>query len=239
MKALMMMLAVVLSVPLFAADGTGDNPATLEDVLYDIATLRRELADLSAKVGNPANLGLEGALGDLTAVKAAVTNRGVQMVEFRFTPSSSIIGSWPDAQVYGLTHYAWPMTPTYVDRGGSIPGVVVNASNGVTLPPGTYLFRLPLKMKGAGEYQNTERGGVGAGAPASVVSSNFRWISWRWTGAAGHATERLEGDVVWPMQDVGVFTFTSATTIKGYHAHVTRGATSCQVRLGRVWRLSA
>ena len=140
------MLGVFLWAPLFAAEGTGDVPATLEDVRDDIAALRREVAALSAKVGNPANLGLEGALGDLDAVKGAVTNRGVQMVEFRFA-ASTYSDTWTHPVNTAFRTYAWPMTPTHVDRGGCIPGVVVDASNGVTLPPGTYLFRLPLKMK--------------------------------------------------------------------------------------------
>ena len=216
----MLMLGVFLSAPLFAADGTDNVPATLEDVRYDIATLRRELADLSTKVGNPTNLGLGGAVEDLAAVKAAVTNRGVQIVEFRFIAPVHAAAGWENPLGSGVYDYAWPMTPTHVNRGGSIPGVAVNASSGVTLPPGTYLFQMLPTMIGSGEYPVTEYHELDFAAPSSIKSAYSRWVSWRWTSAAGHATGRIGSDAVWPMQDVAVFTFASATTIKGYHPHL-------------------
>ena len=179
----LMMIAVLLPMPLFAAEGTGGNTtATCDDVLDYVRSL---------------NLG--SVVGDVSVIKEVVTNQAVQVVEFQNTATvasvteSSLLPGAPDNFNYYRCESStsctvtYRVTTTYVDRGGAIPGVVVHGIDGVTLPAGTYLFQ---------GLDNESR------------------ASWRWTGAAGHATGRHEGDVVWPMTRTGVFTFASATTIK-------------------------
>ena len=195
----LMMIAVLLPMPLFAAEETADNPpATHDAILAEVKRARTDIKTLSDYVHS---LNLGSVVGDVSAIKEVVTNQGVQVVEFQNTATVAVAGAYyPYPCPCGdrtMVHFCqeasctvtYPhVTTTYVDRGGTIPGVVVHSIDGITLPAGTYLFR-----------------GLGDG------NSD---LSWRWTGAAGHATGRYEGDVVWPMTKIGVFTFASSTIIK-------------------------
>ena len=114
--------------------------------------------------------------------------------------------------------------PKYENHGGNIPGVVVHATNGITLPAGTYLFRqLPrVELRGWDNPREVRRhyssGRVDITNYSVPVGNGSlrRHVWWRWTGEAGHATERVDGDVVWPMARPSVFTFASAKTIKAH-----------------------
>lgn len=193
MKKLMMMLGILLAMPLFAAD----TPATLDTLRDQIATLTTTVNAMKQKIDD---LRLGGAVGDIGAVKDTVSNQGVQVVHFEIAGSIRSQDS----------EYPWNTTydsvPTYRDHGGNIPGVVVHTSNGITLPAGTYLFQSLPSWGSDPSPTDKRRGGGSAGY------NSTSW--WRWTGEAGHATERLNGDVVWRMVRPGVFTFASTTTIK-------------------------
>ena len=204
MKKLMMMLGILLAMPLFAAD----TPATLDTLRDQIASLTTTVNAMKQKIDD---LRLGGAVGDIGAVKDTVTNQGVQVV--RVDVSHTLVGSDRSKVMT-----KWSPVSTYQDHGGSIPGVVVHASNGITLPAGTYLFRTDVYAGSLESPPDTMTGNGTSGArPANVVPSAPRSVAyswWRWTGEGGHATGRVGGDVVWPMNRLAVFTFASATTIK-------------------------
>lgn len=182
--------------PLFAAD----TPATLDTLRDQIASLTTTVNAMKQKIDD---LRLGGAVGDIGAVKDTVTNQGVQVVRVEIARGSIL----SQESEYPWTT-VWDPVQTYRDHGGNIPSVVVHANNGITLPAGTYLFRQLLPKLGTLTSPTEATSGF-------VVHPQYRrdgW--WRWTGDGGHATERLDGDVVWPMVHPGVFTFASTTTIK-------------------------
>ena len=199
MKKLMMMLGVLLPMPLFAAD----TPATLETLRDQIATLSTTVTAMKQQLDG---LRLGGAVGDIGSLKTIVANQGVQIV--MATGGYSFFSQESDPPYLTIWKYT---APTYSDHGGNIPGVVVHASNGVTLPAGSYLFR-PTTAYSA--ELKTLRAGSGVGIGSGDVSVSCRRCWWRWSGEAGHATGRVDGDVVWPMIRPAVFTFASPTTIK-------------------------
>ena len=196
MRKLMMMLGMLLAMPLLAAD----TPATLDTLRDQIATLTTTVNAMKQKLDG---LRLGGAVGDIGSLKDVVTNQGVQIV---MAQGGYTFFSQESEPPYLTT---WKYTaPTYSDHGGNIPGVVVHASNGITLPAGTYLFG--PTTSGLPNLNNGNRGSNGD------ISKTCLNCWWRWSGEAGHATERVEGDVIWPIIRPAVFTFTSSTTIKTY-----------------------
>ena len=200
MRKLMMMLGVLLAMPLLAAD----TPATLDTLRDQIATLTTTVNAMKQKLDG---LRLGGAVGDIGSLKDTVTNQGMQIVTatggYSFTSQESAYPHWT----------TWSYSaPTYTDQGGNIPGVVVHASNGITLPAGTYLFRQVVPDDFSSSLEANIRG------RGQWSYQKHSW--WRWTGDAGHATERVDGDVVWPMIRPGIFTFASPKIIKIYRPNV-------------------
>ena len=205
MKKLIMTLGIFLSMPMFAAD----TPVTLETLRGQITTLTSTV-DAMKKLLDSLRLG--SAVRDIGTVKNTVSNQGVQVV--RIDMNRTLLSS--DKSTWTTT---WNPVATYSDHGGNIPGVVVHASNGVTLPAGTYQFRPEVTQGGSinsppDPYpRNSRYGGSWYGGGTRAASELGRYW-WRWAGEGGHATGRVGGDVAWPMNLPAVFTFASATTIK-------------------------
>lgn len=206
MKKLMMMLGILLPMPLFAAD----TPATLDTLRDQIASLTTTVNAMKQKIDD---LRLGGVVGDIGAVKDTVSNQGVQI--FMVTGGYTFVSQASKSPYTTTFRYS---APTYSDHGGNIPGVVVHASNGVTLPAGTYLFRqLPVGDTYGRNGRHTSSLTRENPYIAHMMGSSAHYLMdcwWRWTGEAGHATERVDGDVVWPMIRPAVFTFESTTTVK-------------------------
>ena len=206
MKKLMMMLGMLLAMPLLAAD----TPATLDTLRDQIATLTTTVNAMKQKLDG---LRLGGAVGDIGSLKDVVTNQGVQI--FMVTGGYTFVSQASKSPYTTTFNYS---APTYSDHGGNIPGVVVHASNGITLPAGTYLLRqLPVGDSYGNSSKHTPSLTREFPHVTHTIGSSGHYLMdcwWRWTGEAGHATERVDGDVVWPMIRPGVFTFESTTTVK-------------------------